>query len=60
VTGAEYAAIAGVMGTATSIGGPPMALVWQGHQGSRLRGTMSAFFMIGSAVSLVSLGVAGL
>ena len=36
-----------------------MALVWQGHQGSRLRGTMSAFFMIGSAISLVSLGVAG-
>lgn len=52
-------AASGIMGTATSIGGPPMALVWQGHQGSRLRGTMSAFFMVGSAVSLVSLGVAG-
>jgi uncharacterized membrane protein YfcA len=52
-------AASGVMGTATSIGGPPMALVWQGHQGPRLRGTMSAFFMVGSAVSLVSLGVAG-
>lgn len=36
-----------------------MALVWQGHQGSRLRGTMSAFFMVGSAISLASLGVAG-
>lgn len=52
-------AASGMMGTATSIGGPPMALVWQGHQGSRLRGTMSAFFMVGSAISLASLGVAG-
>ena len=52
-------AASGIMGTATSIGGPPMALVWQSHQGSRLRGTMSAFFMVGSAISLVALGVAG-
>ncbi|MFE4227041.1 sulfite exporter TauE/SafE family protein [Arthrobacter sp. NPDC056886] len=52
-------AASGIMGTATSIGGPPMALVWQGHQGSRLRGTMSAFFMVGSAISLMALGVAG-
>lgn len=52
-------AASGIMGTATSIGGPPMALVWQGHRGSRLRGTMSAFFMVGSAISLAALGVAG-
>lgn len=52
-------AASGIMGTATSIGGPPMALVWQSHQGSRLRGTMSAFFMVGSAISLVALWVAG-
>ena len=52
-------AASGIMGTATSIGGPPMALVWQGHQGSRLRGTMSAFFMVGSAISLAALGVTG-
>ena len=25
-------AASGIMGTATSIGGPPMALIWQGHQ----------------------------
>lgn len=52
-------AASGIMGTATSIGGPPMVLVWQGHQGPQLRGTMSAFFMVGSSVSMVSLGVAG-
>lgn len=52
-------AASGIMGTATSIGGAPMALVWQGHHGARLRGTMSAFFMAGSAVSLAALALAG-
>jgi len=52
-------AASGIMGTATSIGGAPMALIWQRHQGARLRGTMSAFFMVGSAVSLAALAVAG-
>ena len=50
-------AVSGVMGTATSIGGAPMALIWQGHQGRRLRGTMSAFFMVGSAISVAAAGL---
>ena len=52
-------AASGIMGTATSIGGPPMALIWQGHEGPRLRGTMSAFFMVGSAISMAMLWLAG-
>ncbi|HWM39337.1 MAG TPA: TSUP family transporter, partial [Streptomyces sp.] len=52
-------AVSGIMGTATSIGGPPMALVWQRSPGPRLRSTMSAFFLVGSAVSLVALAVSG-
>ncbi len=52
-------AASGVMGTATSIGGAPMALIWQKLDGARLRGTMSAFFMVGSAVSLAGLALAG-
>ena len=36
-----------------------MALVWQGHHGPRLRGTMSAFFMVGSSISMVMLWTAG-
>lgn len=52
-------AASGIMGTATSIGGPPMALVWQGHEGPRLRGTMSAFFMVGSIISMTLLWLAG-
>ena len=52
-------AASGLLGTATSIGGPPMALVWQGSSGARLRGTMSGFFLIGSVFSLVMLTVTG-
>jgi uncharacterized membrane protein YfcA len=49
----------GVMGTATSIGGAPMALIWRRSEGARLRGTMSAFFLVSSVVSLAALFVAG-
>lgn len=52
-------AASGIMGTATSIGGPPMALMWQRHNGPKLRGTMSAFFMVGSFISMVMLWIAG-
>ena len=48
-------ALSGIMGTTTSVGGAPMAIVWQGSEGPRLRGTMSAFFLIGSSLSLVAL-----
>ena len=52
-------ATSGVLGTATSIGGPPMALVWQRNGGARLRGTMSGFFLVGSVMSLVALALTG-
>jgi uncharacterized membrane protein YfcA len=52
-------AVSGLMGTATSIGGPPMAMVWQRFAGPRLRSTMGAFFLVGSALSLIALTVSG-
>lgn len=52
-------ATSGLLGTATSIGGPPMALVWQRNSGARLRGTMSGFFLVGSMMSIAALTVAG-
>ena len=52
-------AASGVLGTATSIGGPPMALVWQGNSGAELRSTMSCFFLVGSIISIAVLTVAG-
>ena len=47
------------MGTTTSIGGAPMALIWQRSHGPRLRGTMAAFFLVGSSISLVALVAVG-
>jgi uncharacterized protein len=52
-------AVAGVSATAASIGGPPAAVVLQHEQGSRLRATLAAFFLIGSIVSLAALAVGG-
>jgi hypothetical protein len=50
---------AGVMSTFTSIGGPPMALVYQHEKGPRVRGTLAAFFTIGVIFSMGGLRVAG-
>jgi uncharacterized protein len=52
-------ATSGVFGTATGIGGPPMALVWQNSTGARLRGTMSGFFLVGSIISIAVLAFTG-
>lgn len=52
-------ASSGLLGTATSIGGPPMALVWQGKQGPGYRGTISGFFLVGSAFSVLVLALTG-
>ncbi|PLC11651.1 permease [Kocuria flava] len=58
-TVAVAGAASGLMGTATSIGGPPMALVWHGTSRARMRGTMSAFFLAGAVMSLVALLAVG-
>jgi uncharacterized protein len=52
-------ATSGLLGTATAIGGPPMALVWQRNSGARLRGTMAGFFLVGSLMSLAALALTG-
>jgi hypothetical protein len=51
--------VSGVSGTATSIGGPPMALLYQHATGPRLRSTLGLFFLIGTVVSIGALAVAG-
>jgi uncharacterized protein len=48
----------GTMGTATSIGGPPLALLYQHHEGRVLRSTLAVTIGIGTVVSLVGLVVA--
>jgi uncharacterized membrane protein YfcA len=52
-------AMSGLMGTATSIGGAPMAMVWAQFAGARLRSTMGAFFLVGSMMSLTALTLVG-
>ncbi|MFN2376113.1 MAG: sulfite exporter TauE/SafE family protein [Candidatus Binatia bacterium] len=51
--------LSGVMGTMTSIGGPPIALVYQDADGPRLRATLNTYFALGSAMSIPALALAG-
>lgn len=54
------AAIAsGFMSTISSIGGPPIALVYQHAKGPRLRANLSAYFALGCVISLVALSLVG-
>ena len=48
-------ALSGMMATISSIGGPPMALLYQDTGAERLRGTLAAFFSVGTILSLVAL-----
>lgn len=49
----------GIMGTTSSIGGPPMALIYQRHEGPTVRGTLSGIFIFGTIISLTALTVVG-
>jgi uncharacterized membrane protein YfcA len=53
------AALSGVMGTITSVGAPPMALVYQGHSPRAARPTLAGFFAVGCLISLAGLHLAG-
>ncbi|CAN5455403.1 sulfite exporter TauE/SafE family protein [soil metagenome] len=52
-------AMSGVMGTLTSVGGPPMALVYQREEAGKLRSTLAGFFLFGASLALVTLAVSG-
>ena len=51
--------VTGVTETATGIGGPPLALLYQHHPGPVLRATIAACFLIGQIFSLIALLMAG-
>ena len=51
--------VSGAGGTAASIGGPPIALLYQDAAGPRVRGTIGGYFVLGSAISLAALAAAG-
>lgn len=52
-------ALSGFMATTTSIGGPPMAMLYANEEGRRMRGTLAGFFLVGSFLSVGALVVAG-
>lgn len=49
----------GYMGTITSVGTPPMAIVYQHSPGAEVRANMSAFLVAGGLASIVSLALFG-
>ena len=48
-------ALSGFMSTTVSSGGPAIALLYQKESGGRVRGTLSAFFTVGTAMSIAGL-----
>ncbi len=51
--------VSGTTGTATSIGGPPVALLYQREHGARVRATLSFFLFVGNSLAIAALAVAG-
>lgn len=51
--------VSGITGTATSVGGPPIALLYQFEPPARVRATLAAFFLAGATISVTALAVGG-
>jgi uncharacterized membrane protein YfcA len=51
--------ISGAAGTATSIGGPPVALLYQHRSPVQIRNTLAVLFTVGAAMSLVGIWLGG-
>ena len=51
--------VSGYMGTITSIGAPPMALIYQHSSGAEIRSSLGVYFVFGAAWSLIALAIFG-
>jgi uncharacterized membrane protein YfcA len=51
--------IGNVTGTAASVGGPPVALLFQHHRGPTVRATLGAYFAISATLSVIGYGATG-
>ncbi|GAA4242197.1 sulfite exporter TauE/SafE family protein [Actinomadura meridiana] len=51
--------VSGTTGTASGIGGPPLALLYQHERGPRVRATLAVFFTSGALLSLATLALVG-
>lgn len=47
--------VSGFMGTLTSIGAPPMAIVYQNAEPARMRATLNTYFFVGGLISIAAL-----
>lgn len=52
-------ALSGLMATITSVGAPPLALIYQGRPAREARPTLGAFFAVGCLISLAGLFAGG-
>ncbi|HET8560935.1 MAG TPA: sulfite exporter TauE/SafE family protein [Marmoricola sp.] len=59
LTLATAGVISGITATATSIGGPPIAVLYQHERPSRIRSTLAIYFSAGAVFSLVGLAATG-
>jgi uncharacterized membrane protein YfcA len=59
VTASSAGFVGNVTGTAASVGGPPVALLFQHHRGPTVRATLGAYFAISATLSVVGYGVTG-
>ncbi|KAB8192423.1 TSUP family transporter [Nonomuraea phyllanthi] len=59
VTVASAGFVSGITGTATGIGGPPMALVYQHAKGPQIRATLAMYFFLSAVLSMIMLAVVG-
>lgn len=51
--------VSGVMATAASMGGPPIALLYSRQTGAELRATLASVFLIGNTMSIAALALSG-
>lgn len=51
--------VSGTTGTSTSIGGPPVALLYQAEHGPRVRATLSFFLCVGNSLAVAALAATG-
>ena len=49
--------LSGFMGTTSSIGGPPLAMVYQHAPGRQMRGTFSSYFLVGTLMATRDISV---
>lgn len=52
-------AVAGITGTTSAIGGPPLAIVLRNDEPAQARATMAVYFLVGAVLSLTGLTLTG-